>query len=172
MDTSTALTFVLPDHVHDKINEIRSTMDKAYPRWMPHINFIFPFVPPTEFSSVVEKLKDLDVKPFKITFSAIGYFSQGKNITFHLKPDDESIKLLKQIFNKIKERLPDVSIKHTEFTPHATLAQCSKNMLHANLGMLETWLGGGIVVDCDKICIIQRSPETSDRMVIKHAINL
>ena len=46
MHTSTALTFVLPDEVHDKINEIRSVSDKAYPRWMPHINFIFPFVPP------------------------------------------------------------------------------------------------------------------------------
>lgn len=172
MDTSTALTFVLPNEVHDKINEIRSVSDKAYPRWMPHINFIFPFVPPTEFSSVAEKLKDLEFSPFKVVFDSIGYFSQGKNVTFHLKPNAESTKFLKEVFDKIRSRIPDVPVKHAEFTPHVTIAQCPKNMLHATLSMLEAWLGDNIIVECDSICIIRRSPETGDKMVVQNRIML
>lgn len=51
-DTSTALTLIISPTYHQKINEIRSKHDKAYPRWMPHINFMFPFVPLEQFPEV------------------------------------------------------------------------------------------------------------------------
>ena len=55
-EVTTALTLVIPIEFHNKINEIRSKYDRAYPRWMPHINFFFPFVTQTELKNVTEKL--------------------------------------------------------------------------------------------------------------------
>ena len=37
------------------IQELRSTHDPAFKRWMPHINLIFPFIPYDEQPSVAQK---------------------------------------------------------------------------------------------------------------------
>jgi len=146
-------------------------MDRAYPRWPPHINFIFPFVPEDQFDAVFRSLTDADFEPQSLKFDSIGYFSQGKNATFHLKPDARSTKILENVFAEIRKVLPDIPLKHAQFTPHVTLAQTPKKDLHATLSMLESWLGTGISVVFNEISILKRSPETGDKMTQRFVYN-
>ena len=44
----TALAFTV-QHDNEQIQAIRQKHDPAYERWMPHINFCFPFVDPQYF---------------------------------------------------------------------------------------------------------------------------
>jgi len=172
-DTTTALA-VLPAHTHwGKINEIRSKHDRANPRWMPHINFIFPFVPTDLFPAVKKKLEDklVGFKSFKLNLNKIGYFSQGKNVTVHLAPEDST--KLAELFDIIKSVLPDVKIKHDTFHPHITLAQFKKSELPTKLKELEEWLGEGFLTDVNCINFLSRSKDDSTvQFSIHETINL
>lgn len=48
----TALVITPPLNCIEKIQEIRKVHDKAYERWMPHVNMAFPFFDPVDFDSV------------------------------------------------------------------------------------------------------------------------
>ena len=45
----TALIMAPPPDVIESIQKIRQEHDKAYERWMPHINLAFPFFDVNEF---------------------------------------------------------------------------------------------------------------------------
>ena len=156
MDTTTALTLVFPEETHQKINEIRSKYDKAYPRWAPHINFIFPFVPVEKFDEIHKRLSVLNnFGSFALNMNQIGYFTQGADTTFHLKPENDAN--LQKLFDAIKTILPEVTIKHAKFTPHLTLAQFPTSQLNQRKSELESWLGNGIKIIVDKIHLINRT---------------
>lgn len=178
-DTTTALAIIIDPKFHDKINEIRSKQDRAHPRWIPHINFIFPFVPIEKFDDVHSKLKtafqENEIKQFELSFEEIDSFSQAKQFTFHLKPNNESVQKLRQIFDLIKKTFPWIQIKsHGDslFSPHCTLAQCPKKDAQTKQNELSNWLkkefpDGKISFTVDKICFLKRSAETNDQMTIK-----
>ena len=93
--TQTALCIIPPEHVWEQIQSIRSIHDKAYPRWMPHINFIYPFVPEGNFENIKTQLEPVlkREKPFQIQFdqSSLDYFKQrGDECTYHLTTKDKS----------------------------------------------------------------------------------
>lgn len=158
MDTTTALTLVAPSIHWDKINEIRKHQDKAYPRWFPHINFIFPFVPVERFEEMKERLTNAlkNFGTFSIEMKTIGYFEQGKVATFHLKPTDDS--KLQELYRIIRKTLPeDVEVKRDDFHPHMTLAQCKKSEIPAKMAELQVWCGNGMTMNIDRICMISRS---------------
>ena len=85
----------------------------------------------------------------------IGYFEQGKVATFHLKPVNDS--KLQALYQIIRRTLPEVEVKRDEFHPHMTLAQCKKSEVPAKMAELQQWLGGGITMNIDRICLINRS---------------
>lgn len=172
MDTTTALAFVLSENSHDKINEIRSKHDKAYPRWMPHINFIFPFVKSDKFDEVCDKLKNLKTKSFNVVLDTINYFPQQDICTVHMKPSKKSCERLATLFNEIMSILSDVSVKHKEFHPHATIGQFTKDTIDEQIKILKEWLNIGFVMKCDRICILQRDPNGDDQMKIVREIGL
>ena len=158
-DVTTALTLVISGQNADKLNEIRSQHDRAYPRWQPHINFFFPFVPKEEFGDVQDKLR-VALKgfgEFDLELTNIGFFKQSKCATLHVKPKDDS--KLKQLNDIIRQTLPQVQSKHSEFNPHLTLAQCKKGETDKMVAQLEEWLSDGITVKVTKICILSRSKE-------------
>lgn len=159
MDTTTALTIVAPPEFHNKINLIRSVNDKAYPRWMPHMNLLFPFVDENNFKTIKDKLESSlkDFGPMELNMNKIEYFVQGKNITFHISPDNDS--KLQELFKIIRKTLPDIKIKHQQFHPHLTIGQFKKNELDAKLTELNKWLGSGFIFKIEKICLIKRKDE-------------
>jgi 2'-5' RNA ligase len=180
-DTTTALAFLIPTHVDD-INAIRSSQDRAYPRWMPHINFIFPFVPVESFDQIKEKLdkafssSNFNLQKHEIIFDSIDYFKQSKGATFHLKPSKASEAILEKVFEIISTTLPEIKVKHDKFTAHCTIAQCEKKDIESKQNELNAWFntkfGGKLTVHLDKICMIKRSPESNDQMVIIKEVSL
>lgn len=157
-EVTTALTLVIPDKLHDDINEIRKQYDRAYPRWMPHINFLFPFVSLDQFNDIKSRLEPhlKSIGSFDLDMSEIGHFKQGKNVTVHLKPKDTT--KLKQVFDIIRQVLPEIPSKHDEFNPHLTIAQFKNSELQTKLPELQTWLASkNLKFTVDYICLLERS---------------
>jgi 2'-5' RNA ligase len=156
-DVTTSLTLTIPVEFHDKINEIRKEYDRAYPRWMPHINFFFPFVDQAELKEVCAKLEKIlaGKKSFKIKLNKVGNFKQGSNYTYHLVP--ESSKELEELFVLLQKEMGFQS-GHKDFHPHMTLGQAKKKDHEEMTKKLEEWLKGtNIEFTVDKICILARS---------------
>lgn len=155
MDTTTALALVFPKEINDFINEIRSKYDNAYNRWMPHINFVFPFIEIEKFDEYEKKINELlnNYEPFELEFKEIGYFDQKKNgFTFHLKPNDDFN--LQIIFKLLVSGL---NIEDKDFHPHITLAQSSRIEFDDMFKELRKWLGNGIKIKINGLCFLSRS---------------
>ena len=169
MDTTSALTLAFPDDTHQKINEIRSKYDKAYPRWMPHINFIFPFVPVDKFDEIANRLSCLNnFGGFELELNTIGYFIQGSNVTFHAKPDNDS--KLQNLFKLITEVLPEIESKREQFHPHLTLAQFPRLEIDIRKQELIQWLGSGIKIKVDRIHLIKRDGADTPFKIVKEVL--
>lgn len=171
-DVTTALTLVIPSELHSGINKIRSKYDRAYPRWMPHMNFIFPFVPREQFNDVKERLEVAmsHFPKFDVQLNQLNKFNQKKgNVTFHLAPSNQQ--KLDELFNLIKTTLSEISIKHPEFKAHMTLGQCKSKEFDAVSNEV------GLAIDLnnckftvDSICIIARSTDGPFDIVHKIAL--
>jgi len=82
-----------------------SKHDRAYRRWMPHINLLYPFIidDPTgkSFSMAADKLTPVlaIVPSFQIRFDAesFRFFRHGKNCTLWLKPQANTSCVLGEI---------------------------------------------------------------------------
>jgi poly(A) polymerase len=124
-DVTTALCFVIPDTNNSikLINTIRQEHDRAYPRWMPHINLLFPFITEENFPFFVSKFNEkVRAKPFTLQMSRFDHFPQKKNATFHLRPIDSTPLL--QIWDSIRDNFPEIPVTHPTFQAHMTLGQC------------------------------------------------
>lgn len=188
MDTTTALAFVIKDSKSvDLINSIREKHDRAFKRWPPHVNFIFPFVPTSQFDTIRTKLEKLNLQSFDVSFDTIGYFSQGKNCTIHLKCSNESTeKNMANVFAQITKACPEIEIKRAEFHPHLTLGQCKKSELKNTITSFNKELGlnsnsdndndndngSPLTLKFDTLEFLSRSPETNDKMVSVMTLNL
>lgn len=175
METTTALTLVLPNKYHEMINNIRKQYDKAYPRWMPHINFMFPFVAEERFDEIRKRLVSelVSFGSFELELNEVGYFKQGKNfVTMHLKPKDPS--QLQSLFKVIKLNIPEVDVKHKEFTPHLTIGQFPIAEADIKLKEYQKWLSENpITYNVTNICILNRSKtDNSLPFEIYHPLSL
>mmetsp|Transcript_17389 Transcript_17389/g.20471 ORF Transcript_17389/g.20471 Transcript_17389/m.20471 type:complete len:183 (+) Transcript_17389:61-609(+) len=170
MDVTTALTLVIPEEFHDHINIIRQQYDKAFPRWMPHINFLFPFVGEEHFESIQEHLQTNleNFGPLELTFNKITFFKQKKMNTYNLQPTHDN--RLQDLFCIIRETLPTIQVKHAEFHPHMTLGQAKTSSHTEFMNELEAWLGDGFTINVDHICLIKRI--NNDPFEIKFKVQL
>lgn len=158
METTTALTLTIPKEFHDKINDVRKLYDRAVFRWMPHINFLFPFVPEDRFPDIISRLtpKLKSFGSFELELSQLGHFKQGKNVTMHIKPKDCT--KLKELFNLIRQTIPDVESKHDEFNAHLTIGQFKSSEVADKVTEMTSWLNSNnFKFTVDHICILQRS---------------
>lgn len=156
MDTTTALAIIIPNEYHNMINSIREKYDRAYPRWPPHINFLFPFVPIEQFDNIISRLgpKLNSFNNFELTLDDIGYFKSGKNATVHIKPKDPS--KLKELFNIITEVLPEVKQKHDEFNPHLTIGQIQMSKVDDFVKEMKSQIPM-INFKVSNVCLLNRS---------------
>eukprot|EP01121_Diplochlamys_sp_Union-15-3_P020063 TRINITY_DN7704_c0_g1_i1.p1 TRINITY_DN7704_c0_g1~~TRINITY_DN7704_c0_g1_i1.p1 ORF type:complete len:295 (+),score=49.11 TRINITY_DN7704_c0_g1_i1:41-886(+) len=126
---TSAIALIPPESVWGPIQNIRKQYDKAYKRWMPHINLIYPFFPNNSFPDVVEQLHKAvsTLTPFKLKFSKFSFFKHGKSCTMWLYPDPpESVIKLQNNLEKAFPSCNDLStISEKGFTPHLTVGQWS-----------------------------------------------
>lgn len=81
-----AVCIIPPKQYWDTIQAIREKHDKAFQRWPPHINLLYPFIPEEYFADAKRRLNLGSIDPFEITFRELSCFTHGRNSTLILKP--------------------------------------------------------------------------------------
>ena len=83
-----ALVLLVPDSLQSSIQAVRKKHDKAYQRWMPHVNLLYPFIndDATNFAEAANTIAQTlaDIQPFQLTLKEFKYFEQG---TMWLNPE-------------------------------------------------------------------------------------
>ncbi|CAF2596780.1 unnamed protein product [Rotaria sp. Silwood2] len=172
--TQTALCLIPPDNVWEQIQSIRSIHDKAYPRWMPHINFMYPFTPECNFDNIKTQLEPIlnRIKPFQIQFdqSSFHYFKQrGDECTYHLRPKNSTdvVELQKLIQNELLNLIKN----KRAFEAHLTLGQTTTSKISDVLiEMQAVWKT--IEFTVDRIYMISRENHPENLFTIKNEILL
>jgi 2'-5' RNA ligase len=172
--TQTALCLIPPENVWEQIQSIRSIHDKAYPRWMPHINLIYPFTPEENFHNIKSNLESIlnRKKPFQIQFdqSSLDYFKQrGDECTYHLRPKNstEIVELQKLIHNQLSNLIRN---KRT-FQAHLTLGQTTTSKISDVLMDIKAkWKT--IEFTVDRVFMISRENHPENLFTIKNEILL
>jgi 2'-5' RNA ligase len=126
----TAVALVVPAHLQPEINSLRRLHDKAYRRWNPHINILYPFVEPSRLASAVTILRDClqshQTKKIAVNIYDVGIFKHRKNATVFLKPSVESEESIRRLRNIMVHALGCDERAGTHdgiFRPHITVGQ-------------------------------------------------
>ncbi|CAF0904651.1 unnamed protein product [Didymodactylos carnosus] len=178
----TAICIIPPEKFWEKIQNIRSIHDKAYKRWMPHINLIYPFVTNEKenFKQMKETIEPILLKKFskqprihiKFDENSFHYFNQKNTCTFHLSPNfPEKILELQQCIENIIPTYNELSKKSNDgFKPHLTLGQVSSHQINKILSDLKSdWKT--IEFDLDEVYFISREND-DDPFIIKEVLLL
>ena len=171
---TTALCLIPPEEVWGQIQSIRSKHDKAYPRWMPHINLIYPFVPEEHFAQIKQGLEPIvhRQQPIPIRFdpSSVEYFHQkGNDCTYHLRPTySQPVVELQKLIHTHLAHLPT---KKRPFEAHLTLGQTTAAQIDEVLRDTKAqWTSFDFLVD--RVYLISRENHPENLFVIKEEIRL
>ncbi|GAB1318842.1 polynucleotide adenylyltransferase [Madurella fahalii] len=97
----TALALIPPKHLWPRLDRLRALYDKAYPRWPPHINLVYPFVRPDCLDAAVDRvaasLRDDDTittgndgsgkAGVEVCLDKVGVFPHKRDNTIYLSDD-------------------------------------------------------------------------------------
>ncbi|KAF3767468.1 hypothetical protein M406DRAFT_288543 [Cryphonectria parasitica EP155] len=88
----TALCIVPPRSLWPRIDRLRSRYDKAYGKWPPHVNLIYPFVQVDALPRALELVRSAvqGRDPFRVQFGAADVFRHRHDNTIFLYDDDEA----------------------------------------------------------------------------------
>lgn len=129
--TQTTLAILLPYSLSADIDALRSVHDKAFHKWPPHFNIIYPFVAPEQLEQALDILRQrLRTFPeqLKIDVDGVDSFRHRNNAIVFMKPDDRSMERLTRLRSKLVESLGRSEGEGTidgEFKPHLTIGQAS-----------------------------------------------
>ena len=170
-EVTTALSIILQDPADvQRVDEIRSKHDRAYPRWMPHINLLFPFVPQDQFADIEARLQPVleQLEPVEILLDQVSHFKQKKQATVHLKPSNpDHQQALQTLYQIVRTTLPEIPVKRDEFNAHLTLAQYKNSETEEQITALQNIFNANpIRLRVDRLYILQRS--TEDKSVPFH----
>eukprot|EP01041_Mallomonas_annulata_P012938 gene12938-27301_t len=73
----------------ETISELRRALrDKGFYRWPPHINLIYPFIDPSQCSSILPSMADSlkDIEPFEIILNEFSMFGSDSRGILYLNP--------------------------------------------------------------------------------------
>ena len=164
----TAVAIVPPAAVWPPIQAIRREHDRQFQRWMPHINVLYPFVPPPDFPAVVPQLRDVcqQVPAFSVALHDVRYFMHAaRRATIWLAPEPRAP--LVQLYHRLQEVCPhhnDLGRFPQGFTPHLSIGQAdSPARLHQLLPQLtHEWQPRQF--ELTGIAILQRDAEQPFRI--------
>lgn len=177
LDVCTAIAFLVQDEQQiERINAVRRKYDRAFPRWSPHVNLLFPFVPETQFEDVAARLeasKLKEVAAFEVTLEEFASFKQGKDkLTFNLQPSKADAKKMTEVFDIVRHVIPEAPPKHMPFKPHLTLGQCSKTEAADREREVRETVGP-LRWTIDSVCLIARPlNDKNGKFAIKKVIHL
>lgn len=155
-----AICIIPPQEHWDSIQLIRRSNDKAFERWMPHVNLVYPFVPPARLAAAVSAVAAAvkAIAPFKASFARYGNFVQPKSLTGFVQP--EPIEPFRQLNAALEKAFPDCDDLSTRgedgFHPHLSLGQWGKGSVLERV--LPAWKPFEMQVD--RVYIIERTDDT------------
>eukprot|EP01112_Ceratiomyxa_fruticulosa_P020622 TRINITY_DN7082_c0_g1_i1.p1 TRINITY_DN7082_c0_g1~~TRINITY_DN7082_c0_g1_i1.p1 ORF type:complete len:116 (-),score=25.39 TRINITY_DN7082_c0_g1_i1:100-447(-) len=105
---TTAVIIQPPPEFWGPIQAIRQKYDKAYDRWMPHINLLYPFLPHEALDDAAKTLTQAlsTLAPFDLAFNGFGRFDQGASNTIWLRPTDNPSGSIVALQKKLEEAFP------------------------------------------------------------------
>ena len=127
LTVTTALAIVVehPPFV-SAINSVRSVCDAAYPRWMPHINLVYPFIAEHKFGRFAVALQEAlkDIKPFVVKLEETSMFSQAsERSTIHFAVYATEVEEVVKAARKLMQGSEQRGESQGNFAGHLTLAQ-------------------------------------------------
>eukprot|EP01105_Mastigella_eilhardi_P005553 TRINITY_DN17230_c0_g1_i1.p1 TRINITY_DN17230_c0_g1~~TRINITY_DN17230_c0_g1_i1.p1 ORF type:complete len:250 (-),score=40.15 TRINITY_DN17230_c0_g1_i1:16-765(-) len=156
---TSAVVVVPPSSVWAPFQAVRELHDKAYERWMPHVNLLYPFVPFRSYAEAVPKLSQAlrDEQPFDVCVDHLGYFCFGRSATVYAGPTSQPAGALERVQRKVEAAFPfcnDLSAKGGgTFKAHITLGQFPTQSVGACMAQLN-WKP--IRFTCSSVCVISR----------------
>ncbi|EED15718.1 DUF455 domain protein [Talaromyces stipitatus ATCC 10500] len=124
----TALCIIPPTHLAQDINRLRELYDKAYEKWPPHVNLIYPFVDPESLPQAAEFIRSTlaqnCTEPFQFSLDKAGFFTHKNYHTVYTACSGKCREEIEAIRRHILSALgqPD-----THFEPHLTIGQSEAN---------------------------------------------
>lgn len=90
----TALCIIPPRSQWSKVDQLRSHYDKAYGKWPPHINLVYPFVQVDSLPRAAEAVQSAATqqvrKPFSVCLDSAGVFQHRNDNTIYVHDEDDA----------------------------------------------------------------------------------
>lgn len=125
--TST-VALVPPEEAWPPIQATRIALrDKGMHRWPPHINLLYPFLPPSAFDEAVAVLAPAiaELAPFSVTLDSLDTFGGRARGVLYCHPSSEGqVGQLRELQAALQSAVPSCHEQQRggTFTPHMTLA--------------------------------------------------
>ncbi|KAH8912841.1 hypothetical protein BR93DRAFT_963977 [Coniochaeta sp. PMI_546] len=124
----TALCLVPPRRLWPSLDRIRALYDKAFEKWPPHINLIYPFVSPDSLPRAAEIIQaalelraEAGEPPLRVSLDAVDVFPhKHDNTIFIHDSDEERISRLNGLRSNILKALGQ---RESAYRMHMTVAQ-------------------------------------------------
>ena len=111
---------------HDLQSARRQLRDKGLYRWPPHINLLYPLVPPAHFAEAVDAVAPVlrDFEPFSVTLDSLGVFGGRARGVLYVGPRADDVEKLRALQDALQRALPACHHQQRDgvFTPHLTLS--------------------------------------------------
>lgn len=161
-----AVCLIPPNDVWGSIQTMRERFDPAFERWMPHINLLYPFVPPELVGDILPRLDESlqAVTPFDVEFTEFGTFRHGKSsATLFLQPFP--VEPIVEVQRRLVTAFPEHNDLNTRgehgFSPHLTVAKMrgdSRHMSSITNQCSESF--NNIRFTVNEVCVIVRDKDT------------
>jgi 2'-5' RNA ligase/endonuclease/exonuclease/phosphatase family metal-dependent hydrolase len=124
----TALCIIPPVHLTQDINRLRALYDKAYEKWPPHVNILYPFVSPEALPHAVELARSTLVKnkigSFQFDLDKADFFTHKRHRTIYTTSSGKGCEEVEIIRRHVLSALGQAD---THFQPHLTVGQSEAN---------------------------------------------
>ncbi|OAQ94506.1 poly(A) polymerase pla1 [Purpureocillium lilacinum] len=157
----TALCLVPPSHLWPRLDRIRSLYDPAHAKWPPHVNLLYPFVPPELLPDVARLLSEAHLERVSINLSVADAFVHRKHNSVILRPaEPDAVSCLRSQACSALGWPPS----HV-YRPHMTVGQTTDVQSDAHRFLLEkAQLLAPVTWDVAWLAIMVRDP-SSRRMM-------
>jgi 2'-5' RNA ligase len=185
----TSLCIIPPNYLWQPIQDIREQHDPAYPRWMPHINIIYPFIHVEHFDDFRQKIHDAfrkhNIQPVNIKLNAtnLSHFDRKANESLMiLLPNAETSAELNRIYDVIMSIMTPSKDENASndchnnkqqskrpFTPHMTLGSFERqNIAQTIHEFQQKWsqCNVGLPWTADSVFMIARDSDDTPFRVI------
>ena len=124
------VALVPPDDAWTTIqNARRSLGDRGLFRWPPHINLLYPFVPPDRYPDALPRISAAlrNIEPFELSLDALGCFGgRQRGVLYVYASAPESLARLRQLQGALEAAMPMCDDQRkagggNEFVPHMTI---------------------------------------------------